>query len=199
VRRAAEFWSAALGYKLREDGFGGWAKVLVPPDGAGTAIALQLSQTPPPDHPRLHFDLHVAGAAEQEAEVAAVTGSGSGSRGGVFLVPGRRRRRARRLGHRRGGEAGIASAEPFLREHSAPAAVRHEQSGAPAGAHGGAATTWQRSGAGGGTTGMTHGCHRCAAACNCDAPGLCRDSLRPSRVRGAVRGGPELCALPGRT
>ena len=36
------------------------------------------------------------------------------------------------------------------------AAVRHEQSGVPAGAHGRAATTWQRSGAGGGTTGMTH-------------------------------------------
>jgi catechol 2,3-dioxygenase-like lactoylglutathione lyase family enzyme len=34
VQRAAEFWSAALGYTLREDGFGGWAKV------------------------RLHFDLH---------------------------------------------------------------------------------------------------------------------------------------------
>jgi catechol 2,3-dioxygenase-like lactoylglutathione lyase family enzyme len=47
VQRAAEFWSAALGYKLREDGFGGWAKVLMPPDEAGTAIALQLSQTPP--------------------------------------------------------------------------------------------------------------------------------------------------------
>jgi catechol 2,3-dioxygenase-like lactoylglutathione lyase family enzyme len=59
VQRAAEFWSAALGYELRDDGFGGWAKVLVPPDGAGTAIALQLSQSPPQDYPRLHFDLHV--------------------------------------------------------------------------------------------------------------------------------------------
>ena len=77
VRRAAEFWSAALGYKLREDGFGGWAKVLVPPDGAGTAIALQLSQTPPQDHPRLHFDLHVADAAEQEAEAARLVSLGA--------------------------------------------------------------------------------------------------------------------------
>jgi hypothetical protein len=34
-------------HQPREDGFGGWAKVLVPPDGAGTAIALQLSQTHP--------------------------------------------------------------------------------------------------------------------------------------------------------
>src|SRR5215472_4786218 len=56
VRRAADFWSAALGYELRENGFGGWAKVLMPPNGAGPAIALQLSQTPAQDHPRLHLD-----------------------------------------------------------------------------------------------------------------------------------------------
>jgi catechol 2,3-dioxygenase-like lactoylglutathione lyase family enzyme len=77
VRRAAEFWSAALGYQLREDGFGGWAKVLVPPDGAGTAIALQLSRTPPQDHPRLHLDLHVADAGEQEAEAARLVSLGA--------------------------------------------------------------------------------------------------------------------------
>jgi catechol 2,3-dioxygenase-like lactoylglutathione lyase family enzyme len=68
VGRAAEFWSATLGYELREDGFGGWAKVLVPPAGAGTAIGLQFSRTPPQDHPRLHLDLHAADAGEQEAE-----------------------------------------------------------------------------------------------------------------------------------
>lgn len=68
VRRAAEFWCQALGYQLREDGFGGWAMVLTPPGGSGTKIALQRSQTPPQAHPRLHLDLHVAGAAEQAAE-----------------------------------------------------------------------------------------------------------------------------------
>jgi catechol 2,3-dioxygenase-like lactoylglutathione lyase family enzyme len=77
VRRAARFWSAALGYELREDGFGGWAKVLVPPDGAGTAIALQLSQTPPRDHPRLHLDLHVDDAGEREAEAARLVSLGA--------------------------------------------------------------------------------------------------------------------------
>jgi catechol 2,3-dioxygenase-like lactoylglutathione lyase family enzyme len=77
VSRAAAFWSAALGYTLREDGFGGWAKVLVPPDGAGTAIALQFSQTPPQDHPRLHFDLHVAGVQEQEAEAGRLVSLGA--------------------------------------------------------------------------------------------------------------------------
>ena len=52
-------------YELREDGFGGWATVLAPPGGSGTKIALQRSQTPPQEHPRLHLDLHVADAAEQ--------------------------------------------------------------------------------------------------------------------------------------
>ncbi|HUA40324.1 MAG TPA: VOC family protein [Streptosporangiaceae bacterium] len=77
VQRAAEFWSAALGYTLREDGFGGWAKVLVPPDGAGTAIALQRSRTQPQSHPRLHLDLHVADAGEQEAEVTRLVSLGA--------------------------------------------------------------------------------------------------------------------------
>ena len=77
VQRAAEFWSGALGYTLREDGFGGWPVVLVPPAGAGTAIALQLSRTPPPDHPRMHLDLHVASAAEQEAEAARLVSLGA--------------------------------------------------------------------------------------------------------------------------
>jgi catechol 2,3-dioxygenase-like lactoylglutathione lyase family enzyme len=77
VQRAAEFWSAALGYRLREDGFGGWAKVLMPPGEAGTAIALQLSRTPLQSHPRLHFDLHVASASEQEAEADRLVSLGA--------------------------------------------------------------------------------------------------------------------------
>jgi hypothetical protein len=51
--------------------------VLVPPDGAGTAIALQLSQTPPQDYPRLHFDLQAADAGEQEAEAARLVSLGA--------------------------------------------------------------------------------------------------------------------------
>jgi catechol 2,3-dioxygenase-like lactoylglutathione lyase family enzyme len=77
VRRGAAFWSAALGYELREDGFGGWATVLVPPGGSGTAIALQTSQTPPEDYPRLHLDLHVADAAEQESQAARLVSLGA--------------------------------------------------------------------------------------------------------------------------
>ncbi|MGO9342495.1 MAG: VOC family protein [Acidimicrobiales bacterium] len=77
VARATEFWCQALGYELRDDGFGGWSTVLAPPDGAGTKIALQRSRTDPEDHPRLHLDLHVADAAEQAAEVTRLVSLGA--------------------------------------------------------------------------------------------------------------------------
>jgi catechol 2,3-dioxygenase-like lactoylglutathione lyase family enzyme len=76
-QRAEEFWCAALGYRMREDGFGGWAKVLAPADGTGTMIAFQLSEVPPEDYPRLHFDLHVADAAEQQAEADRLVSLGA--------------------------------------------------------------------------------------------------------------------------
>jgi catechol 2,3-dioxygenase-like lactoylglutathione lyase family enzyme len=77
VPRAARFWQQALGYRLRADGFGGWATVLVPPDGVGAAIALQHSETPPQEHPRLHLDLHVAGAAQQQTETERLVSLGA--------------------------------------------------------------------------------------------------------------------------
>jgi catechol 2,3-dioxygenase-like lactoylglutathione lyase family enzyme len=78
VQRAAAFWSRALGYGVHPEGFGGWATVLVPPPGrAGSAIALQRSETPPPERPRLHLDLHVADATEQAAEVQRLVGLGA--------------------------------------------------------------------------------------------------------------------------
>jgi catechol 2,3-dioxygenase-like lactoylglutathione lyase family enzyme len=76
-QRAEEFWCAALGYRMRGDGFGGWAKVLAPADGTGIMIALQLSGVPPEDYPRLHFDLHVADAAEQQAEADRLVSLGA--------------------------------------------------------------------------------------------------------------------------
>jgi predicted enzyme related to lactoylglutathione lyase len=77
VQRAAAFWAQALGYVLRTDGFGGWASVLSAPDGSGTAIALQHSQSAPEHHPHLHLDLHVADAAEQAAEVERLISLGA--------------------------------------------------------------------------------------------------------------------------
>jgi len=79
--RAEAFWSAALGYRLRDGGFGGWARVLEPPGGSGSRtgnmIALQVSETPPVDYPRLHLDLHVADAAELEAEANRLVSLGA--------------------------------------------------------------------------------------------------------------------------
>jgi catechol 2,3-dioxygenase-like lactoylglutathione lyase family enzyme len=78
VERAAMFWSEALGYEVRTDGFGGWATVIIPPaDGAGTKIALQTSETPRQDHPRLHLDLHVADEADQASEVERLVAIGA--------------------------------------------------------------------------------------------------------------------------
>lgn len=75
--RAEKFWCAALGCQVRDDGFGGWARVLVPPGGTGPLIALQVSETPPDEHPRHHLDLHVASAAEQQAEADRLVSLGA--------------------------------------------------------------------------------------------------------------------------
>lgn len=77
VPRAAAFWAAALGYAVRTDGFGGCATVLEAPGGTGTRLALQASATPPQDQPRLHLDLHVADAAEQQAEADRLVSLGA--------------------------------------------------------------------------------------------------------------------------
>jgi hypothetical protein len=75
--RAEEFWCAALGNRVRDDGFAGWVRVLEPPGGSGTVLALQLSETLPEDYPRLHLDLHVADGAEQEAEADRLVSLGA--------------------------------------------------------------------------------------------------------------------------
>jgi hypothetical protein len=51
--------------------------VLAPPGGSGTKIALQRSQTPPHEHPRLHLDLHAADATEQAAEAERLVSLGA--------------------------------------------------------------------------------------------------------------------------
>ncbi len=65
VARAIAFWTAALDYVPRDPPDDSWA-ILIPREGAGTQLALMLSQTPPQDHPRHHLDLY---APNQAAEV----------------------------------------------------------------------------------------------------------------------------------
>ena len=76
VERAKAFWCEALGYEVRNN-FGGWTTVLVAPEGDGLKIALQRSETPPQDYPRLHLDLHVSNAAEQSAEAERLVSLGA--------------------------------------------------------------------------------------------------------------------------
>jgi hypothetical protein len=77
VRRAARFWQQALGYVPRDEVDDDWA-VLIPKDGAtGTRLALQLSETPVHERPRIHLDLYAGDAADQAAEVERLVSLGA--------------------------------------------------------------------------------------------------------------------------
>jgi hypothetical protein len=77
VRRAARFWQQALGYVPRDEVEDDWA-VLIPKDaGLGTRLALQLSETPVQERPRVHLDLYAGNAADQAAEVERLVSLGA--------------------------------------------------------------------------------------------------------------------------
>ena len=77
-RRAADFWSQALGFEPRDpEQEDDWI-VLVPPHGTpGVQIALDRSETPLQEHPRIHLDLYAGDAADQAAEVARLLALGA--------------------------------------------------------------------------------------------------------------------------
>lgn len=77
VARATRFWSEALGYVLKRDDFDDTFVILVPPDGEGAHLALDLSETPLQEHPRIHLDLYAGDAADQAAEVERLIGLGA--------------------------------------------------------------------------------------------------------------------------
>jgi catechol 2,3-dioxygenase-like lactoylglutathione lyase family enzyme len=77
VRRAADFWCQALGYVPRDGEVDDDWTVLVPADGPGPGLALGLSTTPVPDHPRVHLDLYAGDAADQAAEVRRLIALGA--------------------------------------------------------------------------------------------------------------------------
>lgn len=76
-RRAAEFWKAALGYVERDPHDPDAWLVLLPPDGRGPGLAMDVSDRPAPEFPHLHLDLHVRGAAEQRSEVERLVALGA--------------------------------------------------------------------------------------------------------------------------
>jgi catechol 2,3-dioxygenase-like lactoylglutathione lyase family enzyme len=69
--RAASFWTEALRYRARVAHASDRWLELEPADGdAGCPVALQLSETPVQQYPRLHLDLDVDNAEAQAAEAA---------------------------------------------------------------------------------------------------------------------------------
>jgi predicted enzyme related to lactoylglutathione lyase len=76
VRRAAAFWMEALGYVPRDEIEDDWV-VLIPANGTGVQVALNLSETPVQEHPRVHLDLYAGDAADQAAEVERLVALGA--------------------------------------------------------------------------------------------------------------------------
>ncbi|NGN64593.1 VOC family protein [Streptomyces sp. A7024] len=76
--RAAEFWSRALGYVRRPPRFDGddWIVLQPAPGESGSAIAMDVSQSPPQDHPRIHLDLQ-AGERPLDEEVDRLVSLGA--------------------------------------------------------------------------------------------------------------------------
>jgi catechol 2,3-dioxygenase-like lactoylglutathione lyase family enzyme len=78
-RRALAFWTEALGYEpsrpvADDDDY----TVLVPVGGvAGTHLALDTSESPVQDQPRVHLDLYADGRRAQRAEVDRLVALGA--------------------------------------------------------------------------------------------------------------------------
>lgn len=78
LRRAVGFWSQALDYVPKRplvpgDDF----TILVPREGEGAQLALDVSESPVQAHPRVHLDLYAGDAADQAAEVERLIGLGA--------------------------------------------------------------------------------------------------------------------------
>jgi predicted enzyme related to lactoylglutathione lyase len=78
LHRAMAFWTQALHYVPKrdigpEDDFA----ILVPSAGHGAHLALDVSETPVQQHPRVHLDLYAGDAADQAAEVERLVALGA--------------------------------------------------------------------------------------------------------------------------
>lgn len=76
--RAVAFWTRALDYLPKreiqaDDDFA----ILVPASGPGAHLALDVSETPVQQHPRVHLDLYAGDATDQAAEVGRLISLGA--------------------------------------------------------------------------------------------------------------------------
>jgi hypothetical protein len=72
------FWTEALDYVPKrpigpDDDF----MILVPRTGVGAHLALDTSETPVQEHPRVHLDLYAGDAADQAAEIERLIALGA--------------------------------------------------------------------------------------------------------------------------
>lgn len=77
-KRAGEFWRQALAYVRRPPRYEGddWIVLEPPPGAAGCAIAMDVSETPAREFPRVHLDLN-AGERDLDEEVERLVGLGA--------------------------------------------------------------------------------------------------------------------------
>jgi predicted enzyme related to lactoylglutathione lyase len=76
--RAVAFWTQALNYVPKrevkpDDDF----MILVPVEGAGAHLALDVSESPVQPYPRIHLDLYAGDATDQAAEVDRLVSLGA--------------------------------------------------------------------------------------------------------------------------
>ncbi|KAB1137049.1 VOC family protein [Micromonospora sp. DT46] len=76
--RAGAFWAAALGYRRRPPRYPGddWIVLEPPPGQPGAALAMDLSESPVEEFPRIHFDLD-AGEVDLDDEVSRLVALGA--------------------------------------------------------------------------------------------------------------------------
>jgi len=74
MRRAVEFWTAALGYVRRERDWDPEFMMLIDPAGRQLPVSLQLADEPPKEPVRVHLDLYTA---EQARHVERLTALGA--------------------------------------------------------------------------------------------------------------------------
>ncbi|WP_103541501.1 VOC family protein [Streptomyces sp. SM1] len=77
-RRAGEFWRRALGYVRRPPRYEGdeWIILGPPPGVPGMLLAMDVGESPAPESPRVHLDLH-AGERGLDEEVGRLVALGA--------------------------------------------------------------------------------------------------------------------------
>jgi predicted enzyme related to lactoylglutathione lyase len=77
MARAVSFWAQALQYEVLKGGPDARWTELGPADQRQPVLALQLSQTPVQDRPRMHLDLNADDLADQQREVQRLVSLGA--------------------------------------------------------------------------------------------------------------------------